>query len=508
MLASVAGIACFVAGESFAQAGTARENVVLPEVARSFGVATSWMPADRKLSLAYGDHDVEIVIGTDYLMFDGKPLELLAPVVVLDGAVSMSLPDATTLFSRLLGRDINPAEILSASSASRQHSDIVGHDLIKSIRYISYPDLTRLIINIAAIRGSDAIEVNCVRSGGTLRVTFPGFRMLQSVAPFDIGDAIVRSVEPVQDGTDATLVIRTVAEGGECEVQKHDDPLRVVLDIRPTDSLAKRTPLTRSVSTSRSSEWTEPVPILPDQRISFTTVVIDAGHGGKDVGARGRDGLLEKDVTLDIALKLKELLERGTNVKVVLTRTDDQFVSLKERTAIANRAKNGSPADLFISIHTNSHASTAVTGFEAYYISDAVDPSAEATAAMENAVIAFENEGNEAVEARLTPILWDLQFTEFISESSEMAFMVQREMAERLSTQDRGVRQAQFIVLAGVAMPSVLVEVGFISNRIEETRLKTDDFRGRAAEALAAAVTDYKNRFESRLGFSNGTSNP
>jgi N-acetylmuramoyl-L-alanine amidase len=236
--------------------------------------------------------------------------------------------------------------------------------------------------------------------------------------------------------------------------------------------------------------------------------VIDPGHGGKDQGARGRGGLLEKDVTLDIALKLKELIENDPGMKVILTRSGDYFVSLKERTAIANHAKGSAPADLFISIHTNSHKSPKVGGFEAYYISDAIDPSAEATAAMENAVVALEWDTGGPVESALTPILWDLQFTESISESSELAFIAKEELGERLNTRNRGVRQAQFIVLAGVAMPSILVEVGFISNRIEEAKLKTADYKNKCAEALAASVAAFKERYETRLGLLNRKSSP
>jgi N-acetylmuramoyl-L-alanine amidase len=245
-------------------------------------------------------------------------------------------------------------------------------------------------------------------------------------------------------------------------------------------------------------------PALPDlpslpgsvsdpEKFRFTVVVIDAGHGGKDRGACGRGGLCEKDVVLEIALGLKKLLAKRPGIKVVLTRTSDYFVPLKERTAIANHANNGLPGDVFISIHTNAHKSQKVGGFECFYISDAIDPDAEATAVFENAVINLEVD-DEATRSALTPILWDLQFTEFVSQSSELAALTQQELADRLNTRDRGVRQAQFIVLAGVAMPSILIEVGFISNRIEESKLKTADFRGKCAEAIAEAVLVFKRR--------------
>jgi N-acetylmuramoyl-L-alanine amidase len=147
-----------------------------------------------------------------------------------------------------------------------------------------------------------------------------------------------------------------------------------------------------------------------------------------------------------------------------------------------------------------------VGGFESFYISDVIDPDAEATAALENAVIEFEKDAGNPVAEPLTPILWDLQYTEFVSESSEFAALAQKELAKRLNTRNRGIRQGQFIVLAGVAMPSILVEVGFISNRVEEAQLKTSDFRNKCAAALAAAITDFKKRRDVRLGLLKGNS--
>jgi N-acetylmuramoyl-L-alanine amidase len=232
--------------------------------------------------------------------------------------------------------------------------------------------------------------------------------------------------------------------------------------------------------------------------------VIDPGHGGKDNGAQGRAGLFEKEVALGIALKLKRLIEAQPGLRVVLTRTSDYFVPLKERTAIANHAKDGMPADLFISVHTNAHKSAKVGGFESFYISDAIDLDFDATAAFENAVVELEADSDDPLAAALVPILWDLQFTEFVSESSEFASLTQKELGRRLTTRNRGVRQAKFIVLAGVAMPSVLVEVGFISNLVEEAKLKTSDFRNKCAAALDAAVSGFKKRRDVKLGLLKG----
>ncbi|GAB4337539.1 MAG: N-acetylmuramoyl-L-alanine amidase [Candidatus Abyssubacteria bacterium] len=433
-------------------------------------------------------------------MVDDSLLVLSSPVEVEDGTVTMLLSDAATMFSRLFGRTVTADELVSAGllfhGAARGNVPV----LIQSVRYISYPRFTRLIINMAERPSLQDVEVNCTKDQDGLRVEIPRSHFVQRGEPFEVGDRVVKSVEPVQTSTGTLLMVKTLADEIKYEVQKHDDPPRVVVDVQSAEPTIVTDFHDASALPLRSERWAEPGQFAPSSRSSLTTIVIDPGHGGKDFGAQGRGGLLEKDVTLDIALKLKEILENGTDLKVVLTRSGDYFVSLKERTIIANQAKDGLPADLFISIHTNSHKSASIGGFEAYYISDAMDPSAEATEALENAVVELELEGIDTGDSTLMPILWDLQFTEFISESSELAFLAQEELGKRLNTRNRGVRQAKFIVLAGVAMPSILVEVGFISNRIEEAKLKTADFRDACAEALAAAVATFKERYDSRLG--------
>jgi N-acetylmuramoyl-L-alanine amidase len=483
------------------------ETVAIPEAARHFGATTSWKPAEGRLSLAYQDHRAEILIGTNRLMVDDYLVVLTSPVEADNGTVSMLLSDAATMFSRLLGRAVTPGEIASAGLLSHGlagNGDII---LIQNIRYISYPRFTRLVVNVSDGPGVQEAEINCIEDQYRLKIEIPRSRFAQIKEPFEVGDRVVKSVELVQTPTGATLVVNTLVDEIEYEIQKHDDPPRMVIDVRP----ARPTIVTDYHDASAltpAEKWDDSARLSPSRRSSLTTIVIDPGHGGKDFGAQGRGGLLEKDVTLDIAMKLKEIIEAGANINVVLTRSGDYFVSLKERTAIANRAKDGSPADLFISVHTNSHKSGRIGGFEAYYISDAADPGAEATEALENAVVELELEGIDTKDPALMPILWDLQFTEFISESSELAFLAQEELAKRLNTRNRGVRQAKFIVLSGVAMPSILVEVGFISNRIEEAKLRTADFKDACAEALAAAVAAFKERFDTRLGLLERTPNP
>jgi N-acetylmuramoyl-L-alanine amidase len=495
---------------AYAQPGVEVEpseaRVALPEAARHFGATTSWEPDEWKLTLTYRASRAEILIGSDRLVVNDYLMTLSAPVKASGGSVTMAHADSAELFTRLLGRRVTEQEISAAGLLVPTGGQAAGENRIKSVRYVTYPRFTRIIINVSGAPGSEEIDVRPTEEPNTLTIELGRSRFVQPAETIEIGDRIIDVIEQAQVGSDARLIVRSAHEKIRYEIQRHDDPPRIVVDVSPSAPQIATEFLNGPDLPGRPGGWIEPVSIAPREKSPFTTIVIDPGHGGKDNGARGRGGLAEKDVALAIALKLKRFIEEKPGLKVVLTRTSDYFVPLKERTAIANHAKDGMPADLFISVHTNAHKSPKVGGFESFYISDAIDLDAEATAAFENAVVELETASEDPLQAALAPILWDLQFTEFVSESSAFASLAQKELAVRLTTRNRGVRQAKFIVLAGVAMPSILVEVGFISNLVEEAKLKTSDFRNKCASALAAAVSGFKKRRDVRLGLLRGES--
>ena len=227
---------------------------------------------------------------------------------------------------------------------------------------------------------------------------------------------------------------------------------------------------------------------------TLKTVVIDPGHGGIDAGAVGPTGVMEKEINLAIAQKLATLLSAKPGLEVILTREDDRFITLAERTAIAN----GSSADLFISIHTNASLGKVASGIETYFLSfDATDDDASRVAAFENRVVKFEETeeaGDETAGTNdnLQLILWDMTQTEFLHESSLMAEIVQEGLQTVITGNARGVKQAPFIVLIGTAMPAILVEVGFITNPKEEKLIALPEVQ----EAIASSIFKSINRFE------------
>lgn len=223
------------------------------------------------------------------------------------------------------------------------------------------------------------------------------------------------------------------------------------------------------------------------------TIVIDPGHGGKDVGATGPTGLLEKDATLEICRKLASNLERTLGARVILTRSEDASISLDQRTAIANQYK----ADLFLSVHLNAAVVRGARGSETYFLS------VEASDELAKRAAERENSGTAPVAAPqndLDLILWDLAQQDYMKESSRLAELVQLEMNRVTNVQSRGVKQAPFKVLVGATMPAALVEVGFISNPEEEAKIKDAAYQGTVVEAIAHAVAQYKNEYEVRLG--------
>ena len=223
------------------------------------------------------------------------------------------------------------------------------------------------------------------------------------------------------------------------------------------------------------------------EKWEFKTIVIDAGHGGKDPGAVGYRGTKEKDIALDVAKRLEKKLSKNMNVKIVMTREEDIFLRLSERTKIANES-NG---NLFISIHTNAAEDRRASGFETFLIGPNKNEAAVRVAARENAVLELEGitgkklSNEDLIQATIAQ-------SAFASKSEQFASMVQKEIKKRVQSKDRGVKQAGFYVLMGASMPNVLVELGFISNPSEEKKLRSPQYRDQLATAIYRAVEQYQ----------------
>lgn len=219
-------------------------------------------------------------------------------------------------------------------------------------------------------------------------------------------------------------------------------------------------------------------------------VVLDPGHGGKDPGAVGKSGLQEKDVVLDVARRVKKELE-AAGLTVYLTRDEDRFIPLASRPKIASRKK----ADIFVSIHANANHSRWIEGFEVYYLSESVDDDARARESAENSPLELEDV--DLLESfSLKTILWDMIYTENRKESIELARILGDIVSRQMDLKMLGVRGARFVVLKGSSVPSVLVEVGYLSNLSGEHKLYDSVYRQKLAESITAGILQFKQLAE------------
>jgi len=341
----------------------------------------------------------------------------------------------------------------------------------------------------AVVAQATRIDVAVDRTGNTMRLILThteavSYVMQERDDRIDVVYAVPIFVEPqdrrLDDGIlrrfeqrrGNRLVLRTGPDFRGYETFELQNPFRLVIDLYGSSDLA---------APPAERERRD-----PRQRV----IVIDPGHGGIETGASGPTGLLEKDVTLDLARRLERLLERDRRITAVLTREEDRLIGLDERTAIANHNR----ADLFLSIHLNASPRATATGAETYFLSsDSTDDEARTLAALENSAAGAAARGRAAggADRNLDLVLWDLAQNQYLAESSLLAERVQQHLNELTGTRDRGVRQAPFRVLMGATMPAILVEVGFISNREEEARFTTAGYQERVVDAMTAAVQEF-----------------
>jgi len=288
---------------------------------------------------------------------------------------------------------------------------------------------------------------------------------------------VVRQIESDQIGNTAQVAFKLGSKVISHEWYQSLDPNEVVITLR--------TPL------GQIKRHIEDV----KDRWRLDTVVLDAGHGGKDPGSQGKYGTKEKDVVLDITKRVGRLLEKS-GIKVIYTRDEDVFIPLIERTKIANDA-NGK---LFVSIHANSNNNRKIQGFETYLLRPGKSEDAIEVASRENAVIKLEEKPRQY--EKLTGenlIMATMAQSMFMKESEDLASIIQMELDKRLNTPNRGVKQAGFYVLIGASMPNVLVEVGYISNPSEEKKLKQTSHKQQVAEAIYHGIKHFKHTREKVL---------
>ncbi len=366
---------------------------------------------------------------------------------------------------------------------------------LSAVRVWSSPEYTRVVLDL-----NRSVQYESHQLKGKdprIYVDLKGAKISSEISgKQQVKDGIVSRIRSSQLDPSRVRVVLDLTRDGDYQVFALENPDRVVIDVRKPGSGPQQTEI-RSLSASGNdsiagilddvSGKSPPILHVPQHNTNegINLIVVDAGHGGRDPGAVGHNKTREKDVTLQMAKKLAAALRKELRCKVLLTRSDDRFLTLHSRTAYANKVG----ADLFISLHANASTNRKAYGLETYYLNLSKNNQAAAVAARENG-ISLEEVGN------LEAILFDLMANAKINESSRLAAEIQQAMIKGLSLKfsrikDLGVRQGPFHVLLGATMPSVLVETAFLSNAREEKRLNSSDYQKRVAQAIVRGVKDY-----------------
>jgi len=323
----------------------------------------------------------------------------------------------------------------------------------------------------------------------------------------EVGDTSLARVQVTQPVAGVTRVLLDTRGGSNFSVSLESDPYRLVVELRDgpkspaASQLASTTPFPgkpdAAAMTARTSPehlpvqplsakplGTQPLPELPlIAKTGKLRIVVDAGHGGWDLGTVGRKGLLEKDLVLDVAERLGKMLRDRMGSEVMFTRTSDDYVPLEQRAEIANRAQ----ADLFVSVHANYSASASARGVETYYTNQFSAPTEGETAAPATGRVAQPASISLSADA----------LRDKTEESRRLAASVQRALYATLATRspdirDRGIKDAAFIVLTGTTMPAILTEISFVSSPTDEKNLQSETYRQQIAEALYKGIARYE----------------
>ncbi len=340
------------------------------------------------------------------------------------------------------------------------------------------------------IESSFALHPRIEKSGEQLFVKITTARTVKLEKTVH-SNPFIKALDWIRKHSECTLIITTADSRFSYDTFSIKDPPQLFINIRPeVKILQDEKP---AVAPARSGQRTN-IKSSRTPAQGKSTIVIDPGHGGPETGAKGKFGTLEKNITLAVSKKLKAIIERKLAFNVILTRDEDVEISLEQRTALANYHN----AFLFISIHANSSFRGKASGPETYFLSaSSTDREARRLAFLENngSELGGEIEGSDKDDIKM--ILWDMAQSAFLRESSLLAEQIQKELNGLLKTRDRGVKQAPFYVLAGVACPAVLVETAFLSNPSEEKKLTSEKFQTQLAQAifrgLVQFIRDYSN---------------
>jgi len=455
-------------------------------VGELYGGQVYWYPVSGRIQLSMRGRSLQLVVGSDKATAGDLELKLAEPVIV---RVSRALVP----LSFLTGPDFASWSGHQTRYDERTKTVIVEKTgTVGAPRAFSYKGRTRISVELAP----DASYHASARGTGGVDLVVD-FGVAEGDERVGLDDGIVDSYALKQEAKLVRLSVRFADTGQRWRASELAEPRRAVLDIyAPGAALPDERPVSKienSKKTVAAYQDGEPAKAKSDKPKETAQrrrlIVIDPGHGGKDPGATGGRGTREKDVNLAAALELSRVLKERGDFDVMLTRDEDVFIPLSERSELAN----GKNADLFVSLHCNAAGNKHENGFEVYSVSEtASDPAAEALAASENAVLEYEGKNPQDETAKM--ILLAMTKTEMINESAAFSALSAKAIGKRVDVSARGAKQAAFYVLRGTHAPAILVEMAFVSHVKDEAKLASRRFRRTMAEGIASGIADYARR--------------
>ncbi|PYQ08215.1 MAG: hypothetical protein DMF82_01975 [Acidobacteria bacterium] len=437
-------------------------------------------PRARALTISVEGRDVTIYEKKSLASVGGDLRLLSSPVLYEDGRWLVPVDSLSRLLGPLLKKRVDfraASRVLLVGNV-----DVARVDVKTSVS----GDSVRVVLE-----SSQKVPFRVEQQAGRVMVTIPKDAVDVAYQQERLTGGIVDLIQYL-GGKDHSFVFNLGQRFLQLKAAEEATPPRLVLEFQA------RPVAPGAVAAAPPSA--PPSPTAPVEPGGVRTVVIDPGHGGEEVGAKGPAGTLEKDVTLAIARRLRAALANSLGLQAFLTRDRDEEIALDERAAVANNYK----ADLFVSIHANASRSLGARGSEVYFLTyHASDEEGRRMAALEGG--AFTPGTPAPASGDLALILWDMAQAEHLEESSALASRIQEELAEVTGSQGRGVKQAPFRVLVGAAMPAVLVEVAFISNAEEERLLVSEAYQGKVVAALVRGISRYQQQHRADLG---GTHRP
>jgi N-acetylmuramoyl-L-alanine amidase len=462
-------------------------TVFLParDIVEALGGRITWFPALKLLDIIMSDREVSVVMDVPEAEVNGKVTAIENAPTIIQSRVMIPLE----VVSLLTDIEVDWEKDSNIINIVRKRPFITG------IRDYSHPDKTRIVLDL-----SEKTDYNVLTLSNPERIVIDIDASITQLTPeqkeVSIDDYLVDRVRTGQFNQDTVRVVADLKNKYDYDVFELSAPQRIVLDIyMHQGQIAQNIPSESTIPVVlEKEEMVEPESTKQPTETGKYIIVVDPGHGGSQPGAIGLSGLKEKDVVLDIALKLKNALQKD-GFTVYMTRDKDATVSLESRPQMALQRE----ADVFISIHNNSamqKGSTTARGVETYVLNSRyIGASAKDVADRENKASQYHDFENNIVNQ----IIADLEESASIEFSLDLADIVQKRLVQQTGLANRGVKQAPFIVLKGVNMAAVLVEVGFISNPNEEKLLKSSEFREKVAQALSQSIKDYVNNMPKNI---------